>query len=102
MRGVVEPEIKALARVFKALSNPHRLKIFLNLLEESRIDLSKGRVHDCFLLKILDGLPIGAPTISHHVKELADAGVITTERTGKYLTCAINPHALDALRSLLP
>jgi DNA-binding transcriptional ArsR family regulator len=98
---VTHPEIKALARVFKALSNPHRLQLFINLLDESRIDLAKGRVHDCFLVRILDGLPIGKPTISHHVKELADAGVITTEREGKQLVCTINPAALEAMRALV-
>jgi DNA-binding transcriptional ArsR family regulator len=98
---VTNPEIKALARVFKALSNPQRLQLFVNLLDESRIDLAKGRVHDCFLVRILDGLSIGAPTISHHVKELADSGLITTEREGKHLVCTINPAALDAMRSLV-
>ena len=98
---MTHPEIKALARVFKALSNPHRLQLFMNLLDESRIDLAKGRVHDCFLVRILDGLPIGKPTISHHVKELADAGLITTEREGKQLICTINPAAIDAMRALV-
>ena len=60
--------------MFKALSNPNRLRLFMNLLEESKLDLAKGRVHDCFLAKLLGGLELGAPTVSHHVKELADAG----------------------------
>jgi ArsR family transcriptional regulator, arsenate/arsenite/antimonite-responsive transcriptional repressor len=97
---VADPDLKRIARVMKALSNPHRLQLFMNLLEESRIDLSKGRVHDCFLVKLLGDLPIAPPTISHHVKELADAGLITTEREGKQLICTINPTALDELREL--
>ena len=92
-------DTKALSRAFKALSNPHRLQLFLNLLEESRLDLAKGRVHDCFLSKILGNLSIGAPTISHHVKELADAGLITTEREGKQLICSVNPEAVERLRT---
>jgi DNA-binding transcriptional ArsR family regulator len=93
-------DIKDLSRAFKALSNPHRLRLFLNLLEESRLDLAKGRAHDCFLAKILGNLSIGAPTISHHVKELADAGLITTEREGKQLICAVSPDAVERLRAV--
>ena len=74
--------------------------MFLNLLEESQLDLARGRTHDCFLAKLLGGLDIEAPTVSHHVKELADAGLIDTERDGKQLICSVKPEALVALRAL--
>jgi DNA-binding transcriptional ArsR family regulator len=94
---------KRLARMFRALGNEHRLKIFLNLMDESQLDLARGRVHDCFLVKLLEGLDlgVGAPTVSHHVKELADAGLIHTQRDGKQLICSINPEALRELRAAL-
>lgn len=91
------PDVKKLSKAFAALSNPNRLQLFLNLLEESRLDLAKGRAHDCFLAKLLDNLNIGAPTVSHHVKELENAGLIETSREGKQLICTIRPEALDAL-----
>ena len=94
------PDIKRLARAFKALSHPNRLQLFVNLLEESKLDLAKGRTHDCFLAKLLGGLDIEAPTVSHHVKELADAGLIDTERDGKQLICSARPAALRELRAL--
>jgi DNA-binding transcriptional ArsR family regulator len=88
--------------MFRALGSPNRLRLFLNLLDESRLDLAKGRLHDCFLVKLLAGLgDIGAPTVSHHVKELADAGLITTEREGKQLTCSVDPDGLAQLRKAL-
>ena len=91
-----------LARMFRALGNPNRLRLFMNLLEESKLDLAKGRVHDCFLVKLLGGLgDIGAPTVSHHVKELSDAGLIQTQREGKQLICSVDPKGLEQLREAL-
>ncbi|MBK9031425.1 MAG: helix-turn-helix transcriptional regulator [Myxococcales bacterium] len=95
-----QPDVKRLARAFKALSHPNRLQLFMNLLEESQLDLARGRTHDCFLAKLLGGLDITAPTVSHHVKELADAGLIDTEREGKQLICSVRPDALRELRAL--
>ena len=97
--GPIDP--KKLARAFKALGNETRLQLFMNLLDESRLDLARGRVHDCFLVKLIDGLNVGAPTVSHHVKELADAGLIATQREGKQLICSVNPGMVAELRKLL-
>ena len=95
-------DVDSLARMFKALGNPNRLRLFLNLLEESKLDLAKGRIHDCFLVKLLGGLgDIGAPTVSHHVKELSDAGLIQTQREGKQLICSVDPDGLEQLRQAL-
>ncbi|MFO0549053.1 MAG: metalloregulator ArsR/SmtB family transcription factor [Polyangiaceae bacterium] len=94
-------DLKLLAKAFQALGNPNRLQLFLNLLEESRLDLAKGRVHDCFLVKLLDNLNIGAPTVSHHIKELENAGLIETSREGKQLICTIRPDTLKLLSSVL-
>jgi len=98
---VPKDDLDTLARMFRALSNPNRLRLFMNLLDESKLDLAKGRVHDCFLAKLLGGLELGAPTVSHHVKELTDAGLITTQREGKQLTCSVDPDGLATLRAAL-
>jgi DNA-binding transcriptional ArsR family regulator len=95
-------QTKRLSKAFKALSNPNRLQLFINLLQESRLDLAAGRVHDCFLSGLLRNLKIGAPTVSHHVKELENAELITTHRDGKHLVCSINPQMLKQLRTLFP
>lgn len=91
-------DFERLARMFRALGNPHRLRLFMNLLEESKLDIAKGRTHDCFLAKLLAGIDLGAATVSHHVKELSDAGLIQTEREGKQLTCSVDPAGLASLR----
>jgi ArsR family transcriptional regulator len=100
MPDMAQPDVKRLARAFHALSNPNRLQLFLNLLEESRLDLAKGRVHDCFLAQLLGNLNVGAPTVSHHVKELADAGLIETQKDGKQLVCSVKPEVMDELRAV--
>ena len=94
-------DVDRLARMFRALGNPHRLRLFMNLLEESKLDLAKGRVHDCFLVKLLGGIDLGAATVSHHVKELSDAGLIQTQREGKQLICSVDPKGFAQLRDAL-
>jgi DNA-binding transcriptional ArsR family regulator len=93
------PDVKKLSRAFKALANDNRLQLFLNLWRESRLDLQRGHQHECFLAPLLRGLNIGAPTVSHHVKELADAGLIVTSKEGKQLTVAVNPEMLHELQA---
>lgn len=83
-----------MSKIFRALSNKNRLQLFLNLLEESRLDLAKGRVHDCFLANIISGLGIGAPSISHHLRELEAVGLIETTKEGKQLVCTIVPDVM--------
>lgn len=98
---VTQPDIKKLSKAFRALSNPNRLEIFMKLFRESRLDIAKGRVHDCFLTPLLANLKVGAPTISHHVKELENAGLIHTRKEGKQLACSVNPEMLKLLRDAL-
>lgn len=93
-------DVKRLSKAFKALSNPNRLQLFLNLLDESRLDLAVGRTHDCFLTNLLGNLNIGAPTVSHHIKELENAGLIETHKEGKQLICTIRPRTLKEMGEL--
>ncbi len=46
-------------------------------------------------------LNIAASTVSHHIKELRQAGIIVVERRGKNIECWINEEAVAALRALL-
>jgi DNA-binding transcriptional ArsR family regulator len=87
-----------MARIFRALSNPNRLKIYLEILkdQEAKLDTGSG----CHLQSIVGGLKIGSPTVSHHVRELVNADLITADREGKFLVCRINPRTRELARGL--
>ena len=85
--------------MFKALSHPHRLHIFVRLAmccrDGTRWDedaLGCSCVGD-----VAQDLQISPSTVSHHVKELRQAGLIRTERTGQQIRCWIEPEILQYL-----
>lgn len=86
-------EAGELARRFAALGDPVRLRM-LNLLATS----SDGAVCVCDLVE-----PLGKsqPTVSHHLKILREAGLVTSERRGTNVWYAAVPAAIDSLRQAL-
>ena len=88
-----------LAKIFKALSNPNRLQLFLEIVKKPEASFEPG--HECFISDLMDHLKIGAPTISHHLKELANADLIFTERKGKYLVAQVNINTIKAVSDIL-
>ena len=92
-------DLKLLAKRFKALSNPNRLKLFTEILRARQASVDPGG--SCLLRTIAQTLKVAPPTVSHHVKELVNAGLITTELQGKFLACAVVPEALESLRRAL-
>ena len=87
------PEAAELARRFAALSDPVRLRL-LSLLATS----ADGAVCACDLVG-----PVGKsqPTVSHHLKVLREAGLVTGEKRGTNVWYAAVPSALEALREAL-
>jgi len=82
-----------LAAQFAALADPVRLRL-LSLLATS----SEGAVCACDLVE-----PLGRsqPTVSHHLKVLTEAGLVTRTRQGRNIWYAPVPSALGALRLVL-
>jgi ArsR family transcriptional regulator len=82
-----------LATIMKALADPTRLRI-LRLIRHFDLDNTQ----------IASYLNISRPTVSVHARVLREAGLITTERTGRQARHTVNPGALervyDALGSL--
>lgn len=87
-------------KILKALAHPHRLELYLKIAAQSE-EVLQAPQHTCLLAGICDGLNIGAPTVSHHLKELANAGLITTEREGKFLKARAIPEGMEELRQIL-
>lgn len=88
-----------MAKVFKALSNPNRLELYLQIIKNQ--ETSYKTAHGCLICEITESLNIGAPTISHHLKELANADLISTERKGRYLVAKVNEDMVNEVSELL-
>jgi ArsR family transcriptional regulator len=84
-------DVAQLAKIFKALSHPNRLELFLEILKQEQ---SSFEQNGCLTSEIMERLKIGAPTVSHHLKELANAGLIVTERDGKFLLARVNQETM--------
>ena len=94
-------DTRKLSRIMKALSNQNRLELYLQIRDATRASFKSGKCDDCFVTSIARSLKIGAPTISHHLKELTDAGLITTERKGKFLVATVNGEIADEISQML-
>ena len=88
------------AKVLKALSHHKRLELYLEVARHDEKNF-KARKNECFISDIMESLNIGAPTVSHHLKELSNADLITTERRGKFLVARANKGTLDEARKVL-
>jgi len=104
MSNYRDKNIEEFAEIFKALSNPNRLKIFLRLVsccQPGTVASIKSNVESegCACVGELgQDLGIVPSTISHHIKELRRAGLIRMERRGQKIECWIDPETIAALQ----
>ncbi len=90
---------KKISKIFKALSNENRLELYLEIAKKHETNFETG--NECFISDIVCSLNIGAPTVSHHLKELANADLITTEKRGKFLVARINEETVNKINKIL-
>ena len=104
------------SRIFKALSNEKRLKIFMMIYNQCyspegekeshfKIETSSccpvtGVVEKAFT-KICGCMNLSKSTISHHFKELQNAELITCERDGQTFHCKVNEETVATIREFL-
>jgi ArsR family transcriptional regulator len=112
-------ELSNYATIFKALSNEQRLRIFMMIYKNccapkgsqvgSEFRLKDGPETCCSIkgglekafTKICDCMSLSRSTVSHHFKELQNAGLITCEREGQTYRCRINEEAVNAIKDFL-
>jgi len=82
-----------LARSLKAIADPARLRL-----------ISMVAAHDgaeACVCDLTEPLGLSQPTVSHHLKVLVDAGILTRDKRGIWAYYALVPGALNSLGKLL-
>ena len=100
MSNIQNTDIRRLAEIFNALSNPHRLSIFIRLAYLYTTRETDGTAFDqvCECVGVLGkDLGIALPTVSHHIKELHRAGLIKMTRRGNTVECSVDLETLHTL-----
>ncbi len=83
----------ALAAKFKAIGDPTRLRLL------SLVAAHEGQ--EACVCDLTEPIALSQPTVSHHLKVLVDAGLMTRTKRGTWSFYALVPGALDDLADLL-
>nr|WP_237689055.1 metalloregulator ArsR/SmtB family transcription factor [Cellulomonas fulva] len=87
-RPAAEPDAaRELARVFKALSDPTRVQLL-------SIVAAAGDDGAC-VCDLTEPVGLSQPTVSHHLKVLVDAGLLSREQRGRWAYFSLVPDALE-------
>lgn len=81
------------ARVFKALGDPTRVRL-LSL-------IAAGEGGEACICDLTEPVGLSQGTVSHHMKLLADAGLVTRDQRGKWAYFALNAEVMDAAADAL-
>jgi ArsR family transcriptional regulator len=82
-----------LERLFRALADRHRLKV-VNMLAQA-----EGEA--ICVCDFQDALALKQPTVSYHLKQLVDAGVLQREQRGRYAFYSLEQGVLDRIAELV-
>jgi ArsR family transcriptional regulator len=93
---------KGLARVFKALGDENRLAIFQLLRDRCAggCEVSEDGA-DRTVTEIAKEFDLALSTVSHHLKELRNAGLVICEKHGKQVYCQVNSALLEELEAFM-
>lgn len=78
-------------RIAKALSDPRRFALLETI----------AAAAECPVEKLCRDFPISKATVSHHLRELVQAGLVDSERDGQYKHCRVRRDVLSAYASEL-
>jgi ArsR family transcriptional regulator len=88
-----QDDAEALAAAFKAIADPGRLRL-LNFIA------SQAGAEAC-VCNLVEPVGLSQPTVSHHLRVLADAGLLTRERRGTWIFYKLVPERVRALQDAL-
>ena len=88
-----EAAAERLARVFRALGDRHRVRLL------SLIAAAEGG--EACICDLTAPVGLAQPTVSHHMKLLVDAGLVTRDQRGKWAYYRIAPDTVAALGGML-
>lgn len=92
--GALEVEqAEQLARVFKALGDPTRVRLL------SMIAAAPGQ--EACICDLVEPVGLSQPTVSHHMKQLVDAGIVEREQRGRWAYYRLIGDTLAALSGAL-
>ncbi|MCF1596884.1 ArsR/SmtB family transcription factor [Streptomyces muensis] len=89
-----EVQAADLAKVFKALGDPVRLRLMSMI-------ASRGEAGEVCVCELTPAFDLSQPTISHHLKLLRQAGLIDCERRGTWVYYWVLPGVLERLAAFL-
>ena len=87
---VAPEDFEAEAALFKAVGDPHRLRMLATL---ARADA------EVCVCDFTDALPLNQPTVSHHLRVLREAELVTCERRGTWVYYVLASDALARVRA---
>jgi len=94
-RALENEQAERIARVFKALGDPTRVKL-LSL-------IAAGKDGEACICDLTEPVGLSQPTVSHHMKQLVEAGLATREQRGRWAYYRVVDGALEgAARTLMP
>ena len=88
-----ERESEHLARAFQSLADPARLRL-LSL-------IAAQPDGECCACDLVEPLGRSQPTVSHHLKQLWEAGLVTREKRGSWVWYRLAPERLAELQRAL-
>ena len=86
-----DEEVTATAALFKALADPARVRI-VNMLATAGEGVC--------VCDLTPNLGLSQPTVSHHLRKLAEAGLLLREQRGTWAFYSLDPAALEQLQAL--
>lgn len=89
---IVRRDFEPAAALLKAIADPYRLTMLATLAASD---------HEVCVCDFTDALPLNQPTVSHHLRILREAGLVTCERRGTWVYYQLAAEAVERLDDAL-